>query len=316
MNLPQNFANIATAREIAHHVYPDAQNITMIEHSYDNIVALVDTSFAVRFPRNNNAYLRGLYEKHILTQLEGAKTVAIPRILNEHASPPYVITSFVPGHHVSPATIRSLPENEQQDFAKAVANFAYTKHSSFILDEELALRKELGLDALAEEEPWPVYFKRVVRDDHLPTATQDEIAVRCYADWAQLCDVAPAIVVHDDLHTENMMFDDDNRLIGVLDFGDTNVGTPEQELRQLYRISGSVMQAGAQEYQRLSGRKLDVEALKLWAIMKELADYSTAVAAKNTNHRSFKRACNNLNTWLSEGEWDKGYDLSEIDGYQ
>ncbi len=87
-------------------------------------------------------------------------------------------------------------------------------------------------------------------------------------------------------------------------------------MRQLYRISEEVMLAGVQEYQHLSGRQLNVEAIKFWAIMKELADYYRAFAAKNTSHYSFKRTSRNLNTWLPEGEWGKGYDLSDVEGYQ
>lgn len=316
MNPEQNFTAVDTAREIAQSLYPDAQNITMIEHSHDNIVALVDSNYALRFPRDKNAYLRGLYEKHILSKLKAPKSITVPRIIEEHRNPPYVITSFVRGHHISPTTIRTLPSDQQQDFAKLVAQFAYTIHTTFSLSEEISLRQRLGLDELEDFGPWPIYFKRVINDTPFPTAEQDEIAKRCYAEWTKLCDVSPTVVVHDDLHTENMMFDDTNRLTGVLDFGDTNVGTPEQELRQLYRISDEIMMAAVQEYEHLSGHQLNVEAIKLWCIMKELADYSRRVAAKKTSHHSFKRAASNLNTWLPEGEWGKGYDLSGFEGYQ
>ncbi len=108
----------------------------------------------------------------------------------------------------------------------------------------------------------------------------------------------------------------DNRLVGIVDFGDANVGTPEQELRQLYRVNEEVMLVAVQEYWRLSGQELDVRAIKTWCIMKELADYYRNFADKNTSHHAFKRACRNLNTWLSEGEWGKGYDISSSDGSQ
>ena len=309
MKLPHEFANANTARELTRSLCPDAKNITLVEHSYDNIVALVNDRYAVRFPKNKNAYLRSLYEKHILKQLENTKTITIPRILSEHANPPCLVTSFIPGHHISGDNVRSFSENQQQEFAKQVARFAYTMHSAFSVDEELPLRKELGLDQLTDFERWPIYFKKTVYDITFPTLLQDKLAKSYYADWLRLCDVTPTVVVHDDLHTQNMMFED-NRLIGILDFGDTNVGTPEQELRQLYRISEEVMLAAVQEYQHLSGHQLNAEAIKVWAIMKELADYFKAFTDKNTDHHSFKRAARNLNTWLPEGEWGKGYNIS------
>lgn len=310
-----NFADSDTARKLAHRLYPNALNITMIEHSHDNIVALVDSHYAIHFPRDKSAYQRSLYEKHILSKLETVKTITIPRVLSEHANPHYVITSFVPGHHISSAAVRTLSKTEQQAFAKTVAQFAYTMHAAFTLNEEIHLRQELRLDELTDNEPWPIYYKKVIYDKTYPTATQDALAKKCYADWVRLCDVAPAVVVHDDLHTENMMFEN-NHLVGVLDFGDANVGTPEQELRQLYRITEEIMMTAVHEYQRLSGRQLNIEAIKIWAIMKELADYSKALGAKKTDHHSFKRAARNLDAWLPKGQWGKGYDLSGIEGYQ
>ncbi len=316
MSSSKNFADIDKAREISHVLYPDAQDITIIDHGADNIVALVDMRYALQFPRDKNAYARSIHERHILKKLENAETIKIPRILGERTDPPFLITSFVPGRHISPVSTRLLPMKHRQDFAKKVAQFAYTMHTTLTLNEELQLRKNIGLDELENGKPWPVYLKEVVQDGNFPTTEQDDIAKNCYGKWVKLCDVPPTVVVHDDLHTENMMFDDDNALIGILDFGDTNVGTPEQELRQFYRISEEVTMAVVQEYQHLSGHQLDVEAIKIWAIMKELADYSKRLATKNTSHRSFKRACRNLDTWLPKGEWGKGYDLSGSEGFQ
>jgi len=316
MNLPKSYADTDAAREITHKLYPDALNVTIIDHNADNIVALVDATYAVRFPRGEAAFLRGLHEKYILRRLESTLTITIPRILDEHADPPYIITSFVRGNHVSPSTIRGLSKDRQESFSKNVARFAYTMHRSFSLDEELPLRKELRLDEPDIEEPWSPYFKRVIHDGHLTDPVQDEIAKRCYDDWVKLCDVAPTVVVHDDLHTENMMFDEGGRLIGVIDFGDAKAGTAEQELRQLYRISEEVMLTGVHEYERLSNRQLNVEAVKIWAIMKELADYSNKLKNGDTVHHSFKRTSRNLNRWFPEGEWGKGYKMSDIEGYQ
>lgn len=315
MNSPKNFVDEIKAKEIASNLYPHARKIMMIEHSADNIVALIDDECAVRFPGGQNAYVRGLYERHILKQLDGTGILTVPKILNEHESPPYVVTTFVPGHHIRPADVRTFSSIRRQEFAKTIASFAYAMHSSFELQHELRLRKELGLDDFEFEEPWPVYFKRVVNDIAFPSNTQDRIAKKCYSDWVALCDVSPSVVVHDDLHTENMMFEGD-RLIGVLDFGDANVGAPEQDLRQLYRISEEVILDVVHEYESLSGRKLNVDAIKTWTVMKELADYIRRFKAGDTTHHSFKRTSLNLNTWFPEGEWGKGFDLSGYDGYQ
>lgn len=309
------FANKDTAEQIASEIYPSARSIRMIEHSYDNIVALVDSTYAVRFPRDENANARSQYEKHILQQLENVTTITIPTVITDHGNPPYLVTSFVPGHHVSTQAIRTLPIDLQREFARKVAQFAYAMHSTLVLEDELRIRQELNLDSLAEE-PWSIYFRKTISQATFPTLQQDATAKEYYARWNAICNISPQVVVHDDLHTENMFFDVNNRLIGILDFGDTNVGTPEQDLRQLYRINEDVLLTALHEYEDISGRSLNQEVAKTWAITQELAVYSEQLTHNNTEHRTFKRACRNLNAWLGEGDWGKGYDLSDVDGYQ
>lgn len=129
-------------------------------------------------------------------------------------------------------------------------------HLAFDIEEELNLRQQLKLDELAEE-PWPMYFKTSVHDWKFPTAEQDSLAKKCYDLWTTRCNTDPTIIVHDDLEAENLFFEH-HELVAILDFGDTNIGTPEQELRQLYQISSEILQAAIEKYQSLAGEILDV----------------------------------------------------------
>ena len=54
------------ALELTRDAYPNAKQITLIVHGYDNIVVLVDEQYALRFPRNQDAYARSQYEKQVL----------------------------------------------------------------------------------------------------------------------------------------------------------------------------------------------------------------------------------------------------------
>jgi aminoglycoside phosphotransferase (APT) family kinase protein len=297
------FPDAKQAEVIAKATYPDAQNIRVVEHGYDNIVVLVDDLYALRFPRNEDAYARSQYEKQVLQHLETLETINVPRILGEHVHPPYLLTSFVAGEHLSPKDINNFPVTLQEELGKSVAEFAYSMHTAFSIEEARRIRKKLQLDSRAEE-PWDIYFERLLSGSNLLTPEQDIIAKKYYAKWKKI-DAQPLVVVHDDLHTENMLFKD-NRLCGVLDFGDTNIGTAEQDLRQLYRINETILNAAANRYAELSGRHLNVETIKLWAIMQELASYAERLLTKNTNHHAFARASGNLNMWLKTDIWGKG----------
>lgn len=308
------FADTKMAEEIARQTYPSASKLTVIDYSYDNIVVLINEQFALRFPRNKNAYARSQYEKQILQHLETLETVNIPHILDEHINPPYLVTTFVTGKHLSPSDICGFSTTEQRRFGEDIAVFAHKMHTALPVDEARHTRKKLGLDELSEE-PWPIYFERHLSNNTLLTSDQAAVANNYYDQWRKISSSSPLVVVHDDLHTENMLFKD-NRLCGVLDFGDTNIGTAEQDLRQLYRINDTVVNAAARKYSELSGRQLDVEALKLWAIMQELASYAERLATNNTNHHAFARSAGNLNKWLKTDIWGKGMGLPSAKHYQ
>lgn len=309
------FADNNLALELTRDAYPDAKQITLIEHGYDNIVVLVDDLYALRFPRNQDAYARSQYEKQVLQHLETLETISVPKILGEHANPPYLLTSFVAGKHLSPRDIDNFPMELQQELGESIATFAHAMHTAFSVEEVRRIRKKLRLDERPEE-PWDMYFERLLAGSNLLTPEQDVIAKEYYEKWKKVDASSPLVVVHDDLHTENMLFKD-SHLCGVLDFGDTNIGTAEQDLRQLYRINETILNAAADKYSELSGRKLDIEAIKLWAIMQELASYAERLLTENTNHPAFARASGNLNMWLGTDMWGKGLvDLSEPSSYQ
>ncbi|OHA16176.1 MAG: hypothetical protein A3G52_05000 [Candidatus Taylorbacteria bacterium RIFCSPLOWO2_12_FULL_43_20] len=295
------FADVTVAKKVLKDLYPTAAKIDLVEHGYDNVVGLVDRTYAVRFPRNENAYARSKYEREVLAELGGITSVNIPKVLGDGDSPPYMITGFLEGKHYSLAEIRNFSEQEQINFGKKVAVFAYEMHARLSIEETLKLRKQFGLDKL-EEEPWDRYLRKMVFEYKFPTDYQTELAKKYYSLWQELHTETDLVVVHDDLHNENMIFDN-KELVGVLDFGDTNIGSPEQEFRQLYRINDRVLTAAIEKYQELTGRTLDIRASRTWAIVQELAAYSERLSKEDRVHPSFLRAMRNLNTWLPDGEW-------------
>lgn len=309
------FADTDLAQKLTKDAYPNAKQITLIEHGYDNIVMLVDELYALRFPRNQDAYARSQYEKQVLQHLETLETISVPKILGEHANPPYLLTSFVAGKHLSPKDINNFPAELQQELGESIAAFAHGMHTAFSVEEARRIRKELRLDERPEE-PWNIFFKRLLAGSTLLTPEQDAIAKEYYKKWKQANADSPLVIVHDDLHTENMLFKDQH-LCGILDFGDTNIGTAEQDLRQLYRLNEVVLNAAANKYSELSGRQFNTEAAKTWAIMQELSVYTEQLLAGNTTRASFARASKNLNTWLKTDIWGKGlFSLSETASYQ
>jgi aminoglycoside phosphotransferase (APT) family kinase protein len=299
------FADIATAEKVIRDLYPNAQDISFVEHSYDNLVGLIDDTYVARFPRNHAALLRSRYERRVLHDLAGMTEVQLPKVLQELDNPPCVIESFLPGTHLSPAEVIVLPHHKQVALGNDLATFAFQMHTTLDVNEARKLRADLGLDTLPEE-PWDIYFKKLF-SHNLPNDQQNAAKKKYYEEWRSL-QLSPDVVVHDDLHTENMLFRD-GKLVGVLDFGDTNIGSPEQELRQLYRISDTVLEAAVQQYSALSGHEINLRGAQVWAIVQELAVCMRHFIHHEPIHAAYIRACRNLNRWFATDIW--GHDIRD-----
>lgn len=282
--------------------YPNSKQIKLVENGYDNIVGLVDEKYAVRFPRNADAYRRSQYEKFVLESINQPQKLEIPRVLGEHANPSCLITSFVHGTNLRLNELNDFVLDLQERFAKDIAIFAYRLHHSLPVEEVRSLRKKFEIDKLDED--WGAYFRSHLSKINLQDTKQNELITYYYGVWQKYENSTNIVVVHDDLHTDNLLFED-GVVVGVIDFGDTNVGTPEQELRQLYRINEMILRIAVETYSRISGVDLSFEAAKAWAIVQEMGSYVDRLSTGSVNHPSYIRACNNLNNWLPEGNWGK-----------
>ncbi|MBI2600400.1 aminoglycoside phosphotransferase family protein [Candidatus Daviesbacteria bacterium] len=265
-------------------------------------MGLVDNKYALKFPRNQYAYLRDQYEEQVLLDLKSLNQLLIPKILGKGNNPPYFIASFVPGKHLSADEIRQLSTEQQEDLAEKIARFAYAMHSILPVDQAIEHRSKLKLDSL-KGQPWVIYFEESLKKVAFPNPRQDRLAKEYYKRWKSLHYDTPEVVVHDDIHNENLMFEGTN-LIGVVDFGDTDIGHPEQEFRQMYRINETILNLVIKNYEQLSNLKLNKEAIILFAILQELAVYSEMLTSTKKDRPSFYRATKNLQKWLPEGNWE------------
>ena len=298
------FADIEAARQIVQQRYPDARRIEFIEHGYDNVVALVDTNYAIRFPRHYEAYVRSQYEKAILPKLTAITAVAVPQLVESHDVPPYLVTTYVPGKHLTPDAVNALALGQQAAIGNVIGTFAHQFHSSVTVEDEQASRASAQLGDQFDES-WAAYFKHKVGEATFASVTQATIAKQVYTAWQSYQqNTKQHVVIHDDLHLDNMLFSGPE-LIGIVDFGEANIGTPEQEFRQLCRLHPAVLDAAIATYQQLSGYALDASEIRAWATMQELGAYSRRLTAGQTDHPSFMRSCRYLDTWLPEGNWSQ-----------
>ena len=296
-----SFAGGLLALETARARYPQA-SLRLLEHGYDNIVVLVDEAYTFRFPRNSKALLRDQYEAQLLPYLGDAHIgVDLPFVIDVASSPALFITKYVAGQHLALETIRGFSQSLQETIGAQLARFAFALHDALSVQSVLRIREQLHFADNIGDDSWDVDIEQYLGHDTFPLPAQNKIARHYYNKWRAFSK-SSQIVVHDDLHSENLLFVD-NRLRGVLDFGDCAIGTAEQELRHLYRVNETTLAAGIKEYERLSQRPLDIEAAKAWAIIQDLLAYVRRGETGQTNHPSFIRSCTTLKHWLGMDEW-------------
>ena len=195
--------------------------------------------------------------------------------------------TYLTGAHLDADLIRTAPQALQQQIGQEIAEFAYTLHTSLPV---------ATIQPLLVPPTWSYddYLKRVLFDQEDPNPKIDALAKQYYQAWLNK-KVLKDIVIHDDLHTGNLLFDSSNHLVGVLDFGAVCMGSPEQELRQAYRLGDVAFESAASTYEHLSGRPFDRETAKLWTITQELGSY-----CREDSDEVHARAFENLSFWFPE----------------
>lgn len=277
---------------IVNEQYPNALSVRHIGHGYENHIIIVDDKYVMRFPRSQEIWQRVKLERFVLSKL---KSALVPKITEFNNAPPYLVQTFLPGNHISENKFRKLPLDVQQNIGSQIAEFAYNLHSSIDVKEFAAERDRL-IPPSDNGGSYDDHLKEMLHDFAFPTAKQDELAKRYFLSWRSISPSKP-LVVHDDLHIHNLLFQD-NKLSGVVDFGAICIGTAEQEMRQVYRLSEAALIAAIKTYNNLAHTKLDPETSRIWATTQELATYARELKLNRTDQAAFKRANEHLTLWF------------------
>lgn len=293
----QDFLDKIQAEEIIRSEFPNANKIKFVDHGYNNLIAKIDEDYIFRSPKNVKGQARFEFGITVLEKLIGNVSLSVPKLVKKNDSPQYSIFEYLPGSHLDNKAIRSLGEQTLFEIGSQLANFSIELNKVFSPDSIKSLRAKTGLDKVSQ--PWDVYMEEIF------CVTQENpkleaLNQRYYAEWKNIIeDQTREIVIHDDLHSANLLFEQE-RLTGILDFEELNVGTVEQEFCDLFRLCEEVLVPAVQKYKELTGHDVNIATVKTWAITAELAAYSRQINKQDPDHPSFKRAESKLRYWLGD----------------
>lgn len=275
-----------------------AKTVEIISSGATNIVGLTETT-AYRFPLTEDAITIQLYEAALYKQLGGRLDIDVPRLVKMYDNPKCIAITRLYGRHFSTSELASLPQADLQRIIRQLVAFS------------LALNKVVDVAAIKKledtyitnethERSWHDYFAMHLEGAQFPQHPWlENLARSYYKKWFDTTRSSslPKQVVHDELHDANLLFTG-HQLSGIIDFGDTTVGTMAQELRQLLRISEDAVKMAIDEYEHAAGVVVELEEIRTWAVAQELASYCRWFARGQLDRPSFLRAQSYLRRWL------------------
>lgn len=275
----------------------DVTDVSFIEHGADNVVAVVNQEYVFRFPRND-ASAKRLYFETALFQKIGKQlpAVQVPELVQVHTQPFYTVAKYIEGEHLTDKQIQMLSADEQIAIGSQIATFSAQLNHAISGLEIQRLRTESRVDGL--EEPWATYFERIFEKERLPNEKLRPIIQQYYQLWKDYSKQEQrTYAIHDDLHPANLLFLGP-QLHGVVDFGDTNTGSIEEEFRWLFSMGDIVLKAAIEHYQQLTGVQVNYDHVRVWAVMHELSSFTARLARQDTEAFPFKRSQEHLRSWI------------------
>ena len=276
----------SAALRVVKSLYGAAATTQIITEGHENLVVIVNEQYVVRFPRTAEVWRSSQAERYVLEKLSTMPDMPVPKILATSEDPAYIVASYLQGKQLTAEQIRRFSPSALKQVGTEMANFAYTLHSRLSVAE---IQPQLVPHTWSYDD----YLRRVLFERQDPNPQIDALAKRYYDAWQHKQDYK-TLVIHDDLHTGNLLFNQDHSF-SVLDFGAVCIGSAEQELRQVYRLGTIAFEAAISRYEELSGKPLNRELAKLWTITQELAAY-----CREDSGPIHERAAENLAFWFPE----------------
>ena len=220
-----------------------------ITEGWDHVVVVLDDALVFRFPQEP-PYAEALgREMEVLNHLAPLLPVRIPRYDRVAPDGSFAGYPLLPGRTLTPEVLASLEEPVLDALVDQLAGFLSVLHTAPIPGTPL---ERVPPSYLAEDQ-------RDVRRstaEHLPAVLSaeelDEVQ-RILADVDVLlaADV-PEVVVHNDVYSRHLLWDDAAARLGVIDFSDMCCGDPAVDFAELHEYGADFVGA---VYERYTGPK-------------------------------------------------------------
>ncbi|GMU19717.1 MAG: hypothetical protein AMXMBFR12_09090 [Candidatus Babeliales bacterium] len=237
---------------------------------------MVNNEWIFRFAQNYDARAHMHVEVALLKELENKMSFAIPRVAY------YFPHSYCFGYRKIHGV--SLTKESYFSFNELGKKQLCDDLSRFLVELEncvsIADARKIGLPTA----DWPMASidlnKKLTHLEGTLKTIFDNVIDR-YALLEK--DTELVAVVHNDLHGDNILIDDKTgKLIGIIDFSSTAIGSIYHEFRYLHLIDISLVEQVVEAYSKLSGKQLNTQDAYAYCLATEFSRLVQAQERNNT----------------------------------
>jgi aminoglycoside 2''-phosphotransferase len=241
-------ADEAQIRAVLAQELPDLNvgRLELVARGWDNTVAIADDRWVFRFPKDGEYVYAP--ELALLKELDGNVGVAVPKPIYMGQRVRMLGYAKLPGRFLSEDEAGALDPATCHRLGQELAGFIWELHQR--IDPGKARAMGWNDERIQFE---PAVALAVVRG----CCPDLERAAKSAADAiGSLRLELPPRFLYNDLHIDNFLVDERDRLSGVIDFGDCAIGDHHFEFYGLYRYNPLLFEAAIAAYEALSGLEL------------------------------------------------------------
>jgi aminoglycoside phosphotransferase (APT) family kinase protein len=234
------------------------QKVVRAKEGWDNLVVIADNQWVFRIPMRED-YPRQ-QERWALGKLQGKTQMTIPRIERWSDDPPCMGYRLLPGIPAPKEWLSQPSSSWLAELAQSLALFLNECHQAISLEEAKAAGlKEFSLH--------PSSFQELL-DQAKDMNPEHRQFAESFLKIPETVNPGSQIFLYGDLHPGNLLFDPASRkLTAVLDFGTVSWGDPSCEFYDLGGSWPGLCEATVQEYENLSGVKVNRNEIRRQAVL-------------------------------------------------